>query len=169
MEKPQAHSITVKIRELLRHEVGLYSQVYEADWLLSCHGICPDSFLEGHLCAIAGIIDSFAGQLTADCALSLHDAYQGCNAPKALCHSGRSACYNVLLVGHRQLIRIMEAFLKEACYGKTLAAIAQDALEIHNAFAAALRRKGTGKAVSGKESIRFPKKTESLPGQLQEL
>lgn len=168
MEKPQTQSITVKVRELLRHEVRLYSQIYEADWLLSGHGICPDGFLEGHLCAIAGIIDCFAGELKADCNLSLHDAYQGCDAPAALSHSGRGACYGILLARHSQLIRIIEAFLKEAFYSITLTAMAQDALETHTALCAALRLQGTGKGLAGSGSTTFPQERESLPGLLQE-
>ena len=120
------------LAEIFALELSLYAATRDAEWQLSCHGLCEDAVLAEQFTSLAGIIDSVLGQLEAagsQCVQWLSDT-------KAISvrMSSRRGCYRQLYMLHRQLMSHFEALTKSLPVRIGLLSVAQQAIAAHAAL-----------------------------------
>lgn len=141
------HGIAARLIELLELELSLYASTRDAEWQLSCYGLCEDAVLAGQFTSLAGVIDSLLGQLEGLGALGLQRLMDSGAATFKII--SRRGCYRQLYRLHRELLSHFIA-LTESLPGRIgLTEAAEEAIAIHTALSEKLKVYFTGQQERG--------------------
>ena len=129
--------IEARLAELLELELSLYASTRDAEWQLSCYGLCEDAVLAGQFTSLAGVIDSLLEQI----------GDIGTQGLQTLIDSGaatlkiisRRSCYLQLYTLHRQLLSHFGALTERLSGGIGLTKAAEEAIAVHTALSEKLK------------------------------
>lgn len=124
-----------KLAEILSLELTLYATSRDAEWQLSCYGLCEDAVLAEQFTVLAGIIDAVLGQLDAAGTRCVQRIAETVTVKMI----SRSVCYRQLSRLHRELMAHFENLTGSIPPRSGLLEVAEQAIAMHFALSEKLK------------------------------